>query len=268
MAGTLTTYGANPYYGMGYYVGRKYGPYAAKWAARRIGRAARAYMARKRRPTKRRKMGSVRAALNRLEKPFKRQDSEFNASFLPTAPQGFQMGTNITNGDLINRRDGQSICIRGLHLKLIFRNVHTVPCTVRCMLIQTRNLAAATGMVNTIYANLFKGLPGPDPTAYNTTNGDRQQIINAVNRDNITVLYQKKFRLLADNPQSMGKNYRAFSKLLKWKGKILRYRGTGFQSDDDIVPSVWFLWFFQYDDSSNANSLLQECQFVQYWCKN
>ena len=272
----MVSYGASKVgYDLGYRLGRKYGPKVVNYAARRIGRAAMGYLARRR---KRRANGpyqQIRRIKRKLEKPYKRH-AQFieNNSAAPGVLERIQIGANIPQGDTIDSRQAQQICVRS---SLIGINVQTtnngVDSYYRFMLLKARpGSCIDTG--NDLSTNLWRLTNSSAGFNFNTAgiNQSEQARTNVINHQKWQVLWQKRFLLLRNEADSMGRQYFKKNFLVKYKKELnFYYQGAGSRDFNEVRPAVWLVWFHEHADDTVVDPLIstrESISVTDYFCKN
>ena len=272
MPGQLINYGggANPYYAAGFHIGRKYGPRVAKWAARRIGRAARSYMSRKRKaPYK-----QVRRLRARMEKPYKASNQSLLVS--QTAGDFFelQVGAGIGQGVLMNERIAQQICVRALKISLELQNNQgDREVQFRCMLIKARPGASVANSTQ-LQEGLWRGEGFPQGVNFNTTGtgteSAKQASTYTINHKRWIMMWQKKIILQRLVSNSRGKYAYRRNHLIKFKKDInLYYQATGSTTFNAIRPGIYLIWFIEPLNANDTNTGASvEVGMETFFCKN
>ena len=277
MPGALVPYGGTVAYRAGYNLGRAYGPVAAKWAARRIGRAAMGYL-RRRRYKRRGVYKQIRSVRRRMEKPYKRNANTLTISGTTGELNEAQVGESIQQGTSVDQRSAQSICIRGIQINLSMMNTDgNNDIIVRVMLLKLKSGNSVTSFAD-LQTGLWKLENQTEPLNFISTgfgaNSTQQATNFTLNKKKWAVMWQKRIKLLRDNQNSQGRQYYRRNHLLKLRKEInLYYRNEGAASNqyDQIRPQIHLLWFAEH---LNTNAVAVSsvdytaCGHVTYFCKN
>lgn len=243
----------------------RYAPQAFKLGkmAYKVARAGyRSYRKRKRvtAPTKR----YVKRAIRRSKGPAHRADSDDLAAKSSGALGWFQLGEDIGQGVGINQRLGQSICIRGFHVRWNITNESTAEHKwIRMYLLKIRDS-------DPVEQEFFKGIDeaaGEDFT--NATDPDK--VRRPLNRKRFLIMWQKRMKIPGDfgDAKSMGSFQRLGGKLFKMREKRLTFERatTSVEGPKDIRPRYVFAYHIErpYTGISDQDCKM-DLKFTTYFC--
>lgn len=276
----------------------------AEMAVRRIQRAYRARSARSAR-SKRARRGSTRTASRRYVKraiqSSKGQKYRFDAygnhdiptntlinfqdtGYPATTPNRHWLNT-IDVGDIYNQREGDKVCLKGIHVRMIFRNVtptgnvlNVYPKYVRLFLLSRKQGANGADTL----CEMFKPTTDNSPEGFSSANVPVGILKSSHPWDKrgVKIIWEKRFMLagtggnpsLGTGTQNAGntgvvKDHMYLNTLIKFKHKIFRWRTESLASTaGQIYPDLRFLCYISDAGGALAETTIVGGQFYTYWC--
>lgn len=198
-------------------------------------------------PLKKRKVGYYPppTALSYLfEKKIEYQARSY-AELQPSTPVTYQLGSTLGQGVTRGDRIGSEICLIGYQVKMQINNIATIALDkyyLRCLVLQTDR----PGQVVT--TNLFRAEADTNTPVDFDTSGDSLQIIKPINRNIHRVLFDRKFEILPNTSNSLGKHHRLLEFYVDLKNQKCTFNTEG-TAATRILPNITFMYFLEVEDN-------------------
>lgn len=179
----------------------------------------------------------VKKTMPRVEmKSIWNHDNEVN---LNTLAQGQMIALpNVTQGSAVTNRIGNELSLKMLHMKGVLYNKSASESYVRLIIVgHDANIKPDLGSFP-----LFVNGPSGNTVTTGTIPG-LDCMYFPINKKDLHVYTDRKFKLAGSNVEAAARNTRMFSECVKWpgKGKRVRYEGntTGYENQNWLCSIIW-----------------------------
>lgn len=169
----------------------------------------------------------------------------------------------ITQGTASTNRIGNEVNLKMVHMKGVLYNNSATETYVRLLIVgHDANISPALGT----FPLFINGSSG-NTVAVGSVNGLDAQYY-PVNKKDLTVYTDRKWKLAGSNVEAGARNTKMFSECVKWRGqgKKIKYEGntTGYENQNWLCSIIWIVSDANDDTSTGTTVELSQLTRIYY----